>query len=325
MHILPRAKSLPWAPLVIVLALLVLCVSPSPAAADEGYATWYGQPFHGRHMYNGQIFDMYDPTTTACNIYPLGTWIKVTNPANGHTAIVQVRDRGGFSHALDLSYAAFAMLDNPAKMGIHVQYQVVSGPDAVVPPPDKPQPTPTPAPPAPSAPPQPAPAEPPAEYTVAPGDSLSGLAERFGLDVVKLMRWNNLDDADWLVAGQRLALRAPQVVAPSSRSAEGGTYVVAEGDTLWDVATKYGTTPATLAELNGVGDDGVILVGQTLRLPAGANGAGSGGGARRYVVQEGDTLLGIALNAGVDVDTIMRLTGLDDSDLIVVDQVLYLP
>src|SRR5262245_22190148 len=70
-------------------------------AADEGYASWYGPGFQGNRMTNGQRFDQNDPSTTANNEYPLGTWLRVTNPINGRSVVVQVRDRGGFGGGLD--------------------------------------------------------------------------------------------------------------------------------------------------------------------------------------------------------------------------------
>ena len=98
----------------IAFAVAFALLFPALAAADDGYATWYGPGFQGNVMASGQIYNMYDPTTTASNIYPFGTWIRVTNPANGHSAIVQVRDRGAFHYAFDLSYAAFKSIADPA-------------------------------------------------------------------------------------------------------------------------------------------------------------------------------------------------------------------
>lgn len=86
--------------------------SVSSGVVQTGLATWYGPGFHGNGMANGQIFDMYDPTTTASNTFPLGTWLRVTNQSNGASVVVQVRDTGGFGGAVvvDLSMAAFASI-----------------------------------------------------------------------------------------------------------------------------------------------------------------------------------------------------------------------
>lgn len=320
-----------------IVALVVAATLPASSYAEEGSATWYGQPFHGRRMANGQVFDMNDPTTTASNQYPFGTWLKVTNPANGRTVVVQVRDRGGFGHALDLSYAAFAALDDPAKMKILVHYEVVTGPGAIVP---APNPTPsTPPPPAP-APPATKPAvqqgPPPDRYTVAPGDTLFGIARRYDLDASSLSQWNNMENPDRLVAGQNIALRPPasHSSTPSSRggpasAVQAKVYVVVEGDTLWDIAASYGTTPERLVELNGLSDDDTIIIGQSLRIGNGSTEAASSGissdASGRYVVQEGDTVFAIALKHGTTSAEIVRMNGLSDADLIMVGAMLAVP
>ncbi|TAK33349.1 MAG: LysM peptidoglycan-binding domain-containing protein [Chloroflexota bacterium] len=209
--------------LFLPLLLTLLALPPRLATADEGYATWYGMPFHGRLMSNGQRFDMNDPTTTASNQYPFGTWLRVTNPANGKSVTVQVRDRGKFSHALDLSYAAFAALEDPKKMRIRVSYEVVSSPagsafTAPAPslaPKTPPTPVPTAAPtrtptpqPAPQASPLPT-AKPQSagEHVVAAGETLFGIARRFGVALADLMHINDITDPDQLSIGQRLALK----------------------------------------------------------------------------------------------------------------------
>src|SRR5262245_46251189 len=95
------------------------------ASAERGYTTWYGPGFHGKVMASGQIVGQDDPTTTASNQYPFGTWLRVTNPNNGRFVYVQVRDRGGFGHALDLSRAAYFELQPPNPWGFWVEYDVV--------------------------------------------------------------------------------------------------------------------------------------------------------------------------------------------------------
>jgi len=90
-----------------------------------GVATWYGPGFQGRTMSNGEPYDMYNPTTTAANVYPLGTWLRVTRLANGRSIFVQVTDHGGFRYPdiLDLSYAAFSQLGNPAEGVIAIRVE----------------------------------------------------------------------------------------------------------------------------------------------------------------------------------------------------------
>jgi rare lipoprotein A len=73
---------------------------------------------------------MYDPSTTAANVYPMGTWLRVTRLSTGKSIVVRVTDRGGFRYPdiCDLSYAAFSQLADPATGVIGVKVEIVSGP-----------------------------------------------------------------------------------------------------------------------------------------------------------------------------------------------------
>ncbi len=68
-------------------------------------ASWYGPRHEGKPMANGQPFDMY-ADTTAHRTLPMGTKLRLTNPANGRSATVEVTDRGPFIRGrnLDVSY-----------------------------------------------------------------------------------------------------------------------------------------------------------------------------------------------------------------------------
>ena len=72
-----------------------------------GMASWYGKAFHGRTTASGRKFNMYE-MTAAHPTLPTGTQVKVTNLANGRSAIVVVTDRGPFTKGriIDLSWAA---------------------------------------------------------------------------------------------------------------------------------------------------------------------------------------------------------------------------
>lgn len=57
-----------------------------------GQASFYANKFNGRKTASGEIFSQ-KKLTCACNILPLGTWIKVTNLKNGKSAIIKINDR----------------------------------------------------------------------------------------------------------------------------------------------------------------------------------------------------------------------------------------
>jgi rare lipoprotein A len=72
-----------------------------------GTASFYANKFEGRQTANGEIFSQ-QKMTAACNVLPLGTWIRVTNLYNGRSVVVKVNDRLHFrmKRVADLSKAA---------------------------------------------------------------------------------------------------------------------------------------------------------------------------------------------------------------------------
>lgn len=103
----------------------------------EGLATFYADDFQGGVMADGGRFDMNDASVTAANDWPLGTRLEVSRVPGGpwdatltpaerarffsRRLVVTVRDRGNFTHPLDLSRAAFAQLGRPSEGVIRVQ------------------------------------------------------------------------------------------------------------------------------------------------------------------------------------------------------------
>lgn len=71
-----------------------------------GLASWYGGGWHGGPTASGERYDQWG-WTAAHRTLPLGTWIRVTNPANGRAAILRVNDRGPYvgGRVLDVTVA----------------------------------------------------------------------------------------------------------------------------------------------------------------------------------------------------------------------------
>jgi rare lipoprotein A len=72
-----------------------------------GTASYYANKFEGKLTANGEVFSQ-QKMTAACNVLPLGTWIKVTNLYNGRSVIVKVNDRLHYKNKrlVDLSKTA---------------------------------------------------------------------------------------------------------------------------------------------------------------------------------------------------------------------------
>ena len=149
--------------------------------------------------------------------------------------------------------------------------------------------------------------------TVKAGDTLSDIAERYGVSVGSLMRANGLRNSNFLEAGQTLRL-------PESRTAGNRRHTVRSGDTLGAIAVRYRVSERQLMALNGLSSADYLEVGQTLRLPGGVT-AGKG----RHTVQSGDTLGGIAARYRVSERQLMALNDLASADYLEVGQTLRLP
>ncbi len=114
-------------------------------------------------------------------------------------------------------------------------------------------------------------------YVVQPGDTLSGIALRYGISVWALVQVNKLTDGQTIYAGQSLLIPRRAVDPPDLEASNLDTYVVRPGDTLTQIALRFKTTVATLASLNGIANPSSIYAGQVLRL-TGTAPPPSGGG-----------------------------------------------
>jgi rare lipoprotein A len=79
---------------------------------QTGRASWYGRFFHGRRTANGERYDMH-ALTAAHRTLPLGSYVRVTNPATSRSVVVRINDRGPYARGrvIDLSMAAASALD----------------------------------------------------------------------------------------------------------------------------------------------------------------------------------------------------------------------
>src|SRR6266478_6419077 len=108
---------------------------PAPAPAPSGYleegnASWYGVPFHGRRASNGEVYDMYK-LTAAHRTLPFETMVRVTNLNNGKSTVVRITDRGPFvdNRIIDLSLAAAREVDSIGAGVVPVRVEVLGGVD----------------------------------------------------------------------------------------------------------------------------------------------------------------------------------------------------
>lgn len=111
-------------------------------------------------------------------------------------------------------------------------------------------------------------------YTVASGDTLSGIAGRYNTSVSELVAINQLRDRHSIRIGQKLVLPQQGGVVPTLIVNDAGpqsipgnrTYTVRRGDTLTGISQRFGVAATTLMSLNGLRDRNMIQPGQVLKL-----------------------------------------------------------
>jgi LysM repeat protein/N-acetylmuramoyl-L-alanine amidase len=130
-------------------------------------------------------------------------------------------------------------------------------------------------------------------HVVRPGETLTGIARTYRLEVDKLRELNGLEGSK-ILAGQKLRLRAP------ARD----VHIVERGDALWEVARAYGIDAEELKRLNGL-DSEEIYPGQELKLSPRKAGAFA-----LYKVEPGDNLSEIARLHQMSVPELRRLNKL---------------
>ena len=97
-------------------------------------------------------------------------------------------------------------------------------------------------------------------YVVKSGDTLYGIAKKYGVSVDELKVQNNLTN-NTLTIGMTLVI--PEV--ESVDTPDENIYVVKSGDTLYSIANKYGMTVNELKNLNNLTSD-VLSIGQQLTV-----------------------------------------------------------
>ena len=151
-------------------------------------------------------------------------------------------------------------------------------------------------------------------YTVASGDSVWGIANKFGITMDQLCSWNNIRN-NFIYPGQKLTINggtAKQTTNTgtiSTTTASAGSYTVASGDSVWSVANKHGITMDQLRSWNNIKND-FIYPGQRLVVKNSGNkqtsspttastSISSSAGSQKYTVASGDSVWSVANKHGI--------------------------
>ena len=161
--------------------------------------------------------------------------------------------------------------------------------------------------------------------TVQPGDTLSDIADRQGVSLNQLMQANGITNPNMVVAGQKLVLpgsrRATAAAAP--RALPTAPYTVKSGETISEIADRFGTSTERLIQLNGISNPNLVVAGTRLAIPgrpsssAAPRSTAAPRNAKEHVVRSGESLSTIAGSYGLPVERLVAINKIDDPDLVV--------
>ena len=186
----------------------------------------------------------------------------------------------------------------------------------------------------------------PTTYVVRSGDTLSGISDRFGLDIATLLALNPGVEPQRLFIGEELVLSGQPAVRyagvtaaaaplpdPVQRSGSGGgiDYTVQPGDNATLIADVHGVELDALRQANPADDLDMIFPGQTLRIPMpdalipAINRGSDGSSHSTYTVADGDNATQIAAMHGIPLSELRSMNPALNLNTIYVGQPLIVP
>lgn len=157
-------------------------------------------------------------------------------------------------------------------------------------------------------------------YVVKSGDTLSEIALRYGTTVNQLVAINNIRNPNLIYPGQQLR------ISTVSSSSNPTTYVVKSGDTLSQIALRYGTTVNQLVSINNIRNPNLIYPGERIIISnTSIDGEGQNScGKILYKIRYGDTLSQIALTYYTTVQEIVALNNIANPNLIYAGEIIQI-
>ena len=167
-------------------------------------------------------------------------------------------------------------------------------------------------------------------HRIQPGETLGIIAKRYNTSVGRITRENNLKRSSYIVAGKTIRIPRKKKVKTKIKterinhnSSQGLLkHVVREGDSLWIIAKKYGTSIKIIKGLNHLTSDN-LYVGQVLIISKEMRRVSKNSGLRTYVVQPGDNPSLIAKQHRMELERLLDLNRLYPRSKIFPGQRLY--
>ncbi|MDO4451001.1 MAG: LysM peptidoglycan-binding domain-containing protein [Moraxella sp.] len=170
------------------------------------------------------------------------------------------------------------------------------------------------------------------KYTVQSGDSLSSVANKYGISIDELAAANNLSKNAGLIRGKTITIPAAGTVKATKQAdtkssktndvARGSVikstedYTVKAGESLNSLASKYGVSARDLAATNQLSANAQLQRGQAIKVPKLTS---------TYTVKSGDTLTAVAKKHGISVAELAKMNNIDAKSALKKGQKLTVP
>lgn len=164
-----------------------------------------------------------------------------------------------------------------------------------------------------------------ASVTVRPGDTLSTIAAANGVSLTRLMQANGISNPNLVITGQRLVIPGARntAAAPAPKPLPTARYTVKSGETLSEIANRFGTSTERLIQLNRISNPNLVFAGTQLAIPGRPTPAVAPAmgpaprNTKEHVVRSGENLSTIADKYGVPVERLIAINRIDNPDLVI--------
>ncbi len=166
-------------------------------------------------------------------------------------------------------------------------------------------------------------------HRIRHGESLSTIARRYHSSVRKIMWANNMRRSSYIVAGKKLKIPLGRMTSyrPSMQDKNQrdlpSTHIVHSGDSLWNIAKRYGTTTKKIRELNHLSTTR-LHIGQVLKISDDPDEDLSSKDLKTYVVKRGDSPFDIAQGHKMSLSRFLRINALTSDSTIYPGQKLQI-
>ena len=160
-------------------------------------------------------------------------------------------------------------------------------------------------------------------HRVRHGETLSTIAQRYGASVSRIAKANRISRRNIIRAGKTLKIpmtaAAAKALGGGDKSHRSAKHVVKRGDSLWNLARKYGTTTQKIRRANRLSSNR-LHIGQTLVIP-GADAESRG--TKTYRVRRGDVPSKIAERYNMSLTKFLKMNHLSKRSKIYPGQKLF--